>query len=310
MKLRNTALLFLSVLLLFSLFGCSRFESFQNAIEESAPESPDYIVKEDGSSAEFESSTADREESSRLPENRKLIQTVSMQVETEDLDVVLEQVESKLADLGGYTENSNVQNGSAHSGKRYRTAEITLRIPAADLDSFLDKIGEITNIVSSRKSVDDVTLNYVATESRMKALQTEESRLLELMEKAETLDDLLTVEERLTDVRTELEEVTSALRVLDNQVDYATIHLTVSEVKEYTDTVEPETVWERIGAGFVESLKGIGAFFVELFVFLVVAAPYLALLALVALGVLWIVRRAGKKKAAKQPAKQEANKEN
>ena len=112
-------------------------------------------------------------------------------------------------------ESSNIQNGSAYSGRRYRNATITARIPAKDVDSFVDRVGEISNIVSSRQTVEDVTLSYVATESRMKALQTEESRLLELLSKAETLDDLLTVEKRLTQVRTELEQVTSALRVFD-----------------------------------------------------------------------------------------------
>ena len=32
--------------------------------------------------------------------------------------------------------------------------------------------------------------------------------------------------------------------------------LTLSEVKEYTVVEEPETLWERIGTGFMNSLKG------------------------------------------------------
>jgi len=209
----------------------------------------------------------------------------------------LQQIDTRIAELGGYVENSSVENGSAYSGRRYRSANITVRIPAKDLDSFIDKVGQITNIVSSQKRVEDVTLSYVATESRMKALQTEETRLLELMAKAETMDDLLTVEKRLTQVRTELEQVTSALRVFDNQVDYATIHLSISEVKEFTEVTEPETVWERIGVGFKRSLKGVGNFLEELFVFLIVAIPYLVLIAVIALGVWLIVRhrRKGKK---------------
>ena len=221
-----------------------------------------------------------KEEPSSLPENRKLIQTVRMNVETEDLDSVLKEIDNRIAEFSGYIENSSIQNGSAYSGRRYRSADMTIRIPAKNLDAFINKVGEVSNIVSSNKSVEDITLNYVATESRMKALQTEETRLLELLAKAETMDDLLTVEKRLTEVRTDLEQVTSALRVFDNQVDYATIHLNIDEVKEYTNVKEPETVWERIGTGFMKSLKGVGNFFVELFVFLIVGSPYFVLIAL------------------------------
>ena len=285
MRFRKLMALMLCVLILLGLSGCSK----SVASDSVSGMANDYISKEE--------SAADADISSGLPENRKLIQTVNMQVETENLDTVLQQIDTRIAELGGYVENSSVENGSAYSGRRYRSANITVRIPAKDLDSFIDKVGQITNIVSSQKRVEDVTLSYVATESRMKALQTEETRLLELMAKAETMDDLLTVEKRLTQVRTELEQVTSALRVFDNQVDYATIHLSISEVKEFTEVTEPETVWERIGVGFKRSLKGVGNFLEELFVFLIVAIPYLVLIAVIALGVWLIVhhRRKGKK---------------
>ena len=294
MKIRNIIIWILCVLLLFGLTGCGKAGNSGVSNEMAG----DHIAKEEIGT--------DAESSSQLPENRKLIQTVNMQVETENLDTVLQQIDSRIAQLGGYTEASNIQNGSAYSGKRYRNASITVRIPAKKLDAFVDQVSEVSNIVSSRKTVEDVTLSYVATESRMKALQAEESRLLELMTKAETLNDLLTVEKRLTEVRTELEKVTSALRVYDNQVDYATIHLYISQVKVYTE-VEEQTVWQRIGTGFKKSLKGVGKFLEELFVFLIVSIPYLVLIGAIAFAVVLIVRlssRKAKKKRTKAELKE------
>ena len=314
MKIRNLLALMMCVLILLSFTGCGA-ASMDKATANGgayAPESAvdsssnlnDYVVKEE---------PATDTEGSSLPANRKLIQTVNMDVETEDLDAVLQQIDSRIAELSGYVESSNVRNGSAYSGKRYRSAEMTIRVPAKDLETFIDKVGEVSNIVSSRKTVDDITLKYVSTESRMKALQTEEARLLELLAQAETMDDLLTIESRLTDVRTELEQVTSALRVFDNQVDYATIHLYIDEVTEYTEVTEPETVWQRIGSGFKKSLKGVGKFFRELFVFLVVASPYLALIAAIALGTLFIIRfsiRRSRKKRDRERALRNQAEEN
>ena len=289
MTIRKMLVWILCVLLLVGLTGCGAAKD--NGITE---EYEDYIVTED--------SVSNTESSPSLPENRKLIQTVRLSAETDDLDAVLEQIDSRIAQLDGYIENSNVHNGSAYSGKRYRNATVTVRVPAKNLDAFLDKVGEVSNIVSSEKKVEDVTLNYVATESRMKALQAEEARLLELMTKANTLDELLTVEKRLTEVRTELESVTSALKVLANQVSYSTIHLNITEVKEFTAVTEPESVWARIRVGFVKSLKSVGNFFVELFVFLIVALPYLVILAVVTLVILLIVRVRKRKKSKAQAA--------
>lgn len=280
MKIRKLIVWVLCVLLLLTLTACGKA---MNKADGKLP-AEDYI------------SSPDKESDVSLPENRKLIQTVTMDVETDNLDTVLQQIDGRIAELGGYVESSNIHNGSAYSGRRYRSANLTVRIPAKDLGAFVDKVGEVSNVVSTQKTVEDVTLNYVATESRMKALQTEEARLLELMAQAGNLSDLLTVEKRLTEVRTELEQVTSALRVFDNQVDYATIHLFVSEVTEFTDTTEPETVWQRIGQGFVKSLKGVGNFLEELFVFLIVSIPYLVLIAIVATGIILIIRRRKRRK--------------
>ena len=288
MKIRRLMAWMLCVLLFLGLTGCGKAKS-----DSMANEMPgDAMLKEEVST--------DADSSSSLPENRKLIQTVNMQVETENLDTVLQQVDARIAELGGYVESSNIQNGSAYSSRRHRSASLTVRIPAEDLDAFVDRVGEISNIVSNQKTVKDVTLSYVATESRMKALQAEETRLLELMAKAENLSDLLTVEQRLTEVRTELEQVTSALRVYDNQVDYATIHLNVSEVTEYTQVTEPETVWQRIGAGFVKSLKGVGNFLEELFVFVVVAIPYLVLTGAILFVIQFLIRLKKRRKAKKE----------
>lgn len=287
MKIRNLIALLLCLLLLFSAVGCSASTADQEG---------GMAVGDAAAKAEL---AAESEASAALPENRKLIQTVRMRVETEDMDAVVTQINERLTALGGYIESSNVQNGSAYNSKRTRNASVTVRIPADKLPDFTERIREVTNVVSSEKTVEDVTLSYVATESRVKALQTEEARLLALMAEADTMADLLTVEKRLTEVRTELEKVTSTLRIYDNRVEYATVHLTVQEVKEYTDTEEEKTLWEEIGSGFVKSLKNVGTILRELFIFLFVALPYLLPLILIAAVALVLLRVHNRKKSKK-----------
>lgn len=230
-----------------------------------------------------------------FPENQKLITTVHMQTETDDLDATLSYTEEKIAELGGYLESQNLNNGSIYSSRRYRSANLTVRIPADNLNQFIDRIGESVNVVSKKVSTENVTLTYISVESRITALKTEQTRLLELLAKAETMDDLLTIESRLTDVRTELERYTSQLRVLDNQISYSTVNLSIEEVKEYTQVTEPETFWDRISSGFVESLKGVGTFFKELVIFLIVSLPYLVLIAGVIAVVIVLIKRKRRK---------------
>lgn len=315
MKTRKIAVLLLSLVMLLSLTGCaasSKAEVGYGNDSAMAPESADTAYTSnrlnDYSTSESKDPEAPANEdttSVALPENRKLIQTIRISAETEDMDALLGQLNTRIAEYAGYVEGQNIYNGSAYSNRRYRNAELTIRIPAASVETFLDQVSQFSNVVSSNKTVEDITLKYVSTESRMKALQTEEARLLELLAKAETMDDLLTIEKYLTEVRSELEMVTSSLRVYDNRVDYATIYLTVSEVKEYTVVTEPETVWERIGEGFTTSMEDLGEGFENFFVYIVVNIPYFVLLAAILTVVILLLRLGKKRKAKKSASNQE-----
>ena len=306
MKARKwISLLICLVLAIGLLSGCGAKSSTQMAYDEGAAETwaaDEGAPREENGSASLTDNAAS---GSSIPENRKWIVTVNMDAETEDLDALLEHIASQIGDLGGYVENQWLSNGSRYSASRYRNASLTVRIPAEKVDSFTQQVTGVCNVVRSSKSLEDVTLTYVATESRMNALQTEEARLLELMEQAETMSDLLEIEARLTDVRYELESVTSQLRTYDNLVNYATIYLNIDEVTEYTP-VEEETLWQRISGGFVRSLKGVGEAILDSAVWLIVNLPYLVVFGAIAVAIIAILRRLRKRKAVKKaPRKDE-----
>ena len=296
MKLKKYLSLFLSALLILSLLtacgGSSSPSKNYAVMEEAAAEAPAAMAT-DRANGMLTGSTETG--STAIPENRKWIITVFLSAETEDLDTMTAALDEHIKALDGYVEDQHIYNGSAYSSRRYRSANLTVRIPAENVDRFTEEVSGISNVISQEKNLEDITLNYVSTESRMAALQTEETRLLELMAKAETMSDLLEIEARLTDVRYELENVTSRLRTYDNQINYATIHLDISEVQEYTHVADP-TLWERISGGFTDSLDDLWVSLQDLLVFLVVASPFLLVYGGIALVIFLVVRSVVKKK--------------
>ena len=233
---------------------------------------------------------------------QKLIKTVNMTAETEEMDALLSQLDQQIASLGGYVEQREIHNGSNYSDYRQsRRAYLTIRIPAEKLNQMVSNLKADSNVTEYNESVDDVTAAYVDIESHLKALETEQARLLELLEKADTMADLLTIEERLTQVRYSIESITSQLRVYDNKIAYSTVNLHIDEVREYTP-VEEETVWQRIAGGFTKSLRNLGNFLVDFMVFMLTASPYLVFMAILALTpvvIILLVRRRRRKKAHK-----------
>ena len=293
-KIISVLLTLVLILTLFSACGASSASPVyknQAVMEEAAAEAPAMMADMAGGTL----TSASANGSTAVPENRKWIVTVYMSAETEDLDAMTAALDERITALDGYVEDQNIYNGSTYSTRRYRSANLTIRIPAEAVDDFTEQVSGISNVVSQEKNLEDVTLSYVATESRMTALKTEEARLLELLAQAETMSDLLEIEARLTDVRYELESTTSQLRTFDNQINYATIYLDISEVQEYTPVEDP-TLWERITGGFTDSLKGLWESLQDLLVGIVVIFPFLLVYGGICFVIFFLIRYIWKKK--------------
>lgn len=238
--------------------------------------------------------------------SRKLIRNVDLEVETESFDELLRTIESKTAAAGGYIEASYTYNGSLYYGKENRNANLTLRIPAGELDGFLSQVGEVSNIISRNENITDVTLQYVDMESHKNALKTEQDRLLDLLEKAESVEDIITIESRLSEVRYQLESMESQLRTMDNQVSYSTVYLYINEVARLTP-VQEQSTWEKIKTGFSASLYHIGEGFKNFGIGFVINLPYLLVWAIIlgaaGLLVFWILKGRAKRRVKKEAKK-------
>ena len=288
------------------LAGCGASSSYKDAVvEEAAPMEP---MKDMAAGGVMMQSNGMSSTTQEMPTGQKLIRRVNIDAETEDLEALLVQLQAQISAADGYIESQDLYNGSSYSSYRHRNANLTIRIPADKLDGFVVQLKDASNVVNYSESQEDVTLTYVSTESRIKALETEQERLLELLSQAENMSDLLEIEARLTDVRYELERVTSQLLVLANKVDYATINLYISQVKEYTE-VDEQTVWQRISNGFKENLKDIGEGAVDFFVWLVTYSPQLVLSAVVIAGGSVLLRRVKAKKCNCRKGKKTAEPE-
>ncbi len=238
---------------------------------------------------------------------RKLITTVNVSAETEDLDGLVANIEGKSEALGGYVESSSVYSdmGYGSSSDRTKRASMTVRIPSERLKEFLSLLEGSSNITDRSRNVEDVTLTYVDTQAHKEALKAEYESLLKLMENATSVEDIMAVEARITDVRYELESIESRLRTYDNQIEYSTVYINLSEVSAFTPQATA-TVGERMLSGLSESLESVAEGAVELAVFLVAHIPQIIILGIIIVIITFIIKvniRRSKKRAAKKAQK-------
>lgn len=263
-------------------------------------------------------------------EKRKLIRTVDLQVETKEYDQLRTGIDEQIKALGGYIENEYSYNGSTiqddyyyteygRAERRYTT--MTVRIPDANLDDFVTVMSGMSNVVSKTSTATDVSLQYTDLESKRDMYRAEQESLMMLLEKAETIEDITYLTSRLTDVRYNIESMERQLRLYDNQVDYATVNLRVTEVEVLTpQVVEQKTPAEEMSEGFKASVEDVLTSLRRTGMNFVINIPYiirtLVILAII-VGVNYaivriiiaVVKKNIKKKAAKKAALENAKEE-
>ena len=224
--------------------------------------------------------------------DRKIIKTANMSAETKNFDEFLSTVENYLREKGGYIENKETNNNADFAGRK---CYLTIRIPEAELDGLMKKIGENATVTYENISANDVTDSYNDSQRQIEVLETEQQRLLELLKKAESLDDILEIESRLTKIRYELSSYEQQIEEYDDSVSYSALSLNVSEVERET-VAKTDSFFTRVSEGFMTSISDIGNGFTTLAVGFLSITPYLVLIAVILLIAYFVVKAIIKRK--------------
>ena len=283
-KIRFLTLALCIILAVATLASCAA-KNYDAAYDESLSSKPemDYSSTDSAGGIGANGALSDQIKSGEY--ERQIIKTVTIQAETKEFDSAVSAISSYVSEFGGYIESSE-QSGKSYdyTGRYYeRYARYTLRIPAANLESFVGKVGNTLNIVNNNGKRDDISAQYYDIVSRLETLEAEKEALQKMYEKADTIDYMLQVQQRLYDVIEEIEAYTTQLNYYKSQVAYSTVHLTISEVIEYTDIVEkPKTYGEELKSTFVESWKDFADGCRDVSIWFVGAIPTLLVLAFIA----------------------------
>jgi len=241
--------------------------------------------------------------------SEKIIYTVWAEIETRNYDDAIAKINALITANGAFIENSNERGiNYGWSGQSYRHAYFLIRVPVSQLNAMESQLGTLGNVVSQSRNATNVTSQFIDTEARRNSLLVQEERILDMLSKVEDLSDLILLEQHLSHIRYQIESLTSTLNNWQRQVDYSTLTININEVEEFTEFVPiHRTYWEQMGDGIMATLRGVGNFFTGIFMWLVVSAPVLLILIVIALIALIIIRaqiRKYKKNASQRPRPQ------
>lgn len=228
---------------------------------------------------------------------RKLTRRADISLTVDDVDAAAGQVRAAAAAEDGIVlaEAVSSEPEDAQTGG---FSTVTISVPSERLDATLDRLSKIGDVHSRNASTDDVTAQYVDTESRVETMKASVERVRALMGQATKLADIVNLEAELSRRQADLEATQSQLAALKDAVAMSPVEVRLSTDVTVLEEAEDDT-------GFLAGLTaGWAAFTRSVAVLLTVLGavlPFAVAFALVGIPLLTWLRRRGPRASSVPP---------
>ena len=217
---------------------------------------------------------------------KKIIKDGRLGMDVKNLSASKTNIDTIVRNLGGYYDNESLSNND------FATAyDLKIRIPSDKFEILIEKIesgeGEV-----SYKEIDarDVTEEFIDLETRLGNKQKYLTRYQELLRNAKNIKEILDIEEKIRVLEEEIESTTGRLKYLNDQVNYSSLELNISQKKAFKYTPPfRQNFFEKLKQSLSRGWYG----FVDLFFFLL--SNWAVLILLAVLIWLWIKYRKRRK---------------
>jgi len=221
----------------------------------------------------------------------KLTRSASLDLRVKDIGTAAARVRTIAAGLQAIVLSEQIGKGGpgdplplASSGRPSSSANgfgaLTLSVPADKLDIALDQLAAVGTVLQRTTSSQDVTSQYVDTQSRLKTMSASVERVRALMAQAKDLGQVVALESEVSRREADLEAMQSQLDALSTSVERSTLAVSLS-----TPGNEPVTVngfmaglrsgWDAFATSASALLRGVGALLPFAVFFALLGAPVL-----------------------------------
>lgn len=213
----------------------------------------------------------------------QLIKTVSIRVKVNSVTEAIATAQSIVTQQQGEVLNLNDERTDNN-----RTATLSFRVPAAQLDRTITAVIELGYLQSRTISAEDVTDQLVDADARLRNLRKTEESLLTLLQKSGSIRDILAVNQQISQTRQQIEQIDAQLKNLRTRVAYSTVNLTIEQSVAGPADANPLTAqlaetWGRA----TQSVGKVTLSLLKLGLWLLAYTPYWLILA----AGLWAARR-------------------
>jgi hypothetical protein len=222
-------------------------------------------------------------------QRRDIVRRGEIEVRVLDAAAAQKKAETIIKSLNGYTESSRLDNSPGTTP----SVSLTARVPVANFDRLTSDISGLGTVIVTSSSAEDVTLQLVDMEARLRTLLAQEDAYRAILQKASKIADVVAVQEKLTEIRQVIESLDAQRKAVADMASYSTLAISLTQRVDVT-TAPKDPDWAR--GSWAAATAGLGSFFrglAQVAIWLFVWSPVWLGAALV---IRFLVLRARKKK--------------
>ncbi len=274
------------------LAGCSSSGDSAEMGWDTGGSEPSYVTGEDFYAGDEDfyatgeaegSATEHRPAAERAERDRSVIVTGELYITVDNPIEAAKEATDIVRDGGGRVDGrSETSPYEGHGG----SAELTLRIPADQLDATISQLRELGTVDEYRTDSYDVTTEVTDLEAQISTLRASTKRIEALLTEAADISDIIKLESELDGRQAKLEGLEARQRGLNDQVSMSTIEMSLTTEPVVIVDNEPTSFWD----GLVSGWNGLVSFLTGALVAIGMLLPWIALIAIVTLVVVVAIR--------------------
>lgn len=200
-----------------------------------------------------------------------LIKSLQVNMQVKDTRQVASNLQSWISTTDSRSSSAGIDY--EQTGDKLYTVSMTFSVESiayTQIEEYLAGYAEQHGgkLLSLHESVQDVTNDYVDTQSQLTNLRGEQERLLVLLSNTTALGDIITVEDKLTNVEGQIEDIEAHLNALKSQTTFYTVTIDLQPMSPATPPPTQQAPW-NIGQVFHDSWSAVLSFGQVLATFLI-----------------------------------------
>lgn len=224
--------------------------------------------------------------SSTSATSQYLIKSLNISMEVKDTQKVAMDLQNWITTTDPQALATNVNYEQI--GDNQYNVSLTFSVQASlfpRIESYLNSYPALNHgkLLNTTLNTQDVSNDYIDTQSRLTNLKGEQQRLLTLMSNAQSLGDVLTIDQRLTDIEGQIEQIEAHLNDLKGQTTFYTIAISLQPLGTPAAAPSPAS-WSPLAVwqGAVSAFVAVWQVLLTLIIWLAVFSVYIIPLAVIA----------------------------